>query len=344
MPPFALAPWELPPDCDAPLVAPADFVFRSIWEFEVSDEARETEIWVRIIPYKDAFIHYFRDGEDADTGNWILSFTENHHAFSNSCLSRQHFESWFQVADLWSGSIYRLIYFNGTRYGFPGTHFITASARDFCVLRCGTSTFDEADGTGKRAPFSSPFDNHEVPAHAAAMREQLRAAFNNERSEARFALKWLHLSPEEQDNKRLQFERETLEPMRKLLSAVLQSQIEIWEHDAALLWCLYGAGYADPDWSEDKLVFTNSPGTPNSLQIPPRLERWKRAIWNNFLPCDDDWLLFALCVREWQDMGVVEVEAAPPTAHEQIEALLLLRDWWNQHFPPELFDAHNSDD
>ncbi len=336
LPDFALAPWELPPDCDAPLVAPADFVFRYEWGFGLQDFASKTETWVRVVLYKDAFIHYFCDGESASDGNWIMSHDGSGY---NALLERRQdvkdFESWFQ-SEVWLNCICRLVCFDGAPFGFPGIHYITAPPASLCFVRVGTSTSDEFAANCAR--FSSPFENEITPASSATMKNYLFAALNDERSEVRFALSWIHLSPEKQQLKQLDFERQTLDAMRQLLRAALHTQADIWEKQESLVW-------ETSEIDQRSLRFIRSRRfVVEADDVLSRLERWRQAIWNAFFPNNDEWLLFAWCVREWQDIGSVKVEAAPPSAHEQIEALLLLRDWWNQHFPPELFDAHNSDD
>ncbi len=353
LPPFKIAPWELPPDCDASLVAPADFVFRSSWQCGVVSSPRETEIRVRPVAYKDAFLHFFCDGERERNGNWILSNTGTFHPFSNSELKLEPLISWFQDegGDLWHESVTRLVFFDGARYGFPGPHSITiAPTSGQCLIRWGTAPFDEeADRNG--AMVGSPFTTRKTPARAAMMKNQLFAALDDENSQARFALEWIHLSLRQQQEKVFSLEAGKISEMQTLLRAALQSQTGIWHGNEPLLWRTRDRHKRPPypaHWHNDDLTFARLADfrVSYNFDIPPRLKLWKQVVWSFFAPSVDEELLqFANRNRNGDDAtSTIAVEANPPSAHEQTEALLLLRDWWQKNFAPQLFGGHNANE
>jgi hypothetical protein len=296
------------------------------------------------VAYKDAFLHYFCDGERVRNGNWILSNVGIHDPLADYELKAERLESWFREDhDLWFDHIMRLVYFDGAQYGFPGTHYATVNLSGDCRIQLDVA----ARRHRKRVRLDSPFKTHQAPARAATVKAQLFAALDDEDSEARFALGWLHLSPSQQKKKLLRLEQETLEPTRQLLRAALQSQAGIWGHNRSLLWRM--RNYQEKPFSRlemhDETLFIQFPTGSGLMEIPPRLFRWKWAIWNHFISAlQNKWLFFALCVRGWPDVATVEVKANPPSAHEAIEAGLLLRAWWDENLPPELFQALNADE
>ena len=351
MPPFKIAPWELPPDCDAPLVAPADFVFRSRWAFgsrwKWGAKLPETELWFRTVPYKGAFIHYFYDGAHPRNGNWVLSNWDGHVPFSKTKLESNFLEWVFQHDnDRWFDHIMRLVFFDGAPYGFSETHRLTFAPNGSGLLNSGPEMFISV--STQHAHFHSPFNRRRQSARAVTVRNQLFAALNDEHSELRFALSWIHLLPTERKQRRQRFAQGTFAIIQRLLRAALQSQVGIWEKQKPLFWRTHHPkkSQAAPTYAwEGDLTFGDFRTTSSTPNVGPRLNRWKQVICNYYLPTlEDDWLIFACCVEDTYAPGVIVVEAAPPSAHEQIEAALLLRNWWNQHFPPELFDAHNAND
>lgn len=355
-PTLTLAPWELPPDCDAPLTAPADFVFRSRWQKGVVINPRKTEIWLRVVPYRGAFIHYFCDGERPQNGNWVLSNNEDYNPFSTEIRDFNTLKQLFWARtymDLWYGSIMRLIYFEGTPYGYPGIYRATIDAGSRGLISSNTDPLEEWPSR-REARFKLDVENDDTPwiririRKGKRVRNRLLREPGNEKSRVYFALQWLHLDLEQKRARALQFERGDIAEMQTILRAALQTQSDVWEDGDTLIWkTSYSKYSAIEKEMQDGLLAVRHGWT---LDIPPRLKVWKRIIWSYFHPaiedekidgCEDHLnnYLFVAGHSFSHSLDTFIVLASPPSMHERLEAELILRQWWEQKFVPVLFDG-----
>ncbi len=315
-PSVTLAPWELPPDCSVPLTAPADFVFRCQWGFGCrKKQLPETELWFRTMPCNGAFIHYFCDGAMPGNGNWILSDRGTHLPISKAELDGDLLGHLFRSDnDHWFDHIMRVVYFDGTPYGFPGSHRVTVGPDTYCWITSGNPMYFEPDG--RRAQFHLPTRRYRTPTRSTTMKNMLFAALNDEGSEARFALNWMQLFYSQQQERLFHFQRGSLLAMQVLLRAVLQSQVGIWQQNQTLFWRTYDESKSPFHHVKGGLGFVPYPSVSgiDEIDVPPRLARWKDTIWSYFMPERDEELFrFAYIARNGNGLiGTIAVEVAPP--------------------------------
>lgn len=308
-----------------------------------------TQLYFRSIAYRDSYIHYFCDAAHPGDGNWIFSNRGRYIPFSNAPLNPELLERTFgSEPRLWMDSISRLIYFEGTDYGHPGLHRIKVNPDGYGLFGLGNEP--SWDIRQKNALFRIPTEDGKIASDAAALKTQLLNLLRDTTSEARFAFDWLYLSHHQRQKKLFNFERGNLGEIQRLLYAVLQSQPDIWADDETLRWLtpVQHKHLKRPKKLRDALGVADSfigifsaPGT--AIKIPPRFKEWRKLLWNYFGPSiNEEVLLFSLCIRHWEaniNSDPIATEVAPPTAHEQLEALLTLRDWWQQIVPSKPFET-----
>ena len=340
MPPFSLAPWELPPDCQAPLTAPADFVFRALWQNGAKPNPRETEIRARRVDVQGVSLLFFCDGENPGNGNWVSMRIGERVRFFNDDRDLESLVHLFNTTWPWREGNRRFCIPDTSLYGSPGPHWFS-----FYVASGGSYGMISNEFKLDKSVMFCFSDQEEIPECILTLKDQLASQLTDEASEARFALDWLHLTREERRRKLLRFQNGDLPEMQQILRAALQSQIDIWHHEEALSW-------QTRDWPPQRYFVGPMQGDylmvarySQNVLIPNRLQRWKRAVWDHYRPSlNQDLLNLAHCCRmSASDLTDFAVQAAPPSAHERLEALLTLRDWWQQNFPDRPFEAQNSD-
>ncbi|RYX84677.1 hypothetical protein EON83_08550 [bacterium] len=343
MPNLTLQPWELPPDCKVPLTAAAEYVFRAPWQYGMAQKPRETEIWMRIVRYQNAFLHYFCDGERLRNGNWVLGST-THFPYSSLSKFDEVAQQFRQNDNLWYESVSRLLYIEGTPYGSPGTYRITVMpSNGQCIIKFSTSTSEMKDDW-RSTGIPSPFKSYSCPARATDTRTQLIAALKDSESKARSALVGIHLKPNKRREQIRKFREHKLKPMQALLRAALQAQVDVWQTEQPLFWQTSEpspkelARINKYGWDGNALTLTT---THIALTIPLSLQRWKTAIWNTHITsAEDEWVLYQ-CLG-CSEISSIDVTVQPPTAHERMEAIQTLRDWWQQTYTPLFFEGDSS--
>ena len=72
-PDFPLAPWEVPPGSDIPLVAPADLVLKNDWgNYEWGQFEWGEDVLARRIVTPNGPRVYYRDAQSSQVGNWLI--------------------------------------------------------------------------------------------------------------------------------------------------------------------------------------------------------------------------------------------------------------------------------
>ncbi len=166
------------------------------------------------------------------------------------------------------------------------------------------------------------FDVDELRAH-------LKALALEAEHDVSFALRWSKLSPLERHKQRVKVRRGTWDEANELLTAALRTDISA-VRNADWRWVLLSArvGHKDYLWRSDS--------ADHYHETPPRLRVWKQLIFNAFEPYED----LDLCKRYWcvwpgdnEDDSLFNIRCTAPSAHEQMEALLKLRQWAKRKVP-----------
>lgn len=352
---MVIEPWELPPDCDAPRVAPADFVFRSLWQARTCDNAPEnekpfitraykkhyqTEVWARRVPYKEDFLFFMCDGKNPDDGNW--HFSEFNLEIPKKDWNSRFLSQKLREAFFWYCNARRFVYFDATPYGFSGPHYLIMFPG--VPFNYNVNRYDTAAGWDweKITCFHTPFNIPDLLASFGTQKTQILSLFADKDSDAYFALCWLHATQEQQRAKVIYFQRGNLEEMQRLLRAALTIQTDLWEEHSSLYWETRdwwdAKSYRGP--KEDHLSGRYTHPPTHVPEIPPQLNEWKKIIWDYFRP--DLFMLAMSASASRTEIATISVEASRPTQHERLEALLDLRDWWQHTLTPHLFGNDSS--
>ena len=317
LPDFPLASWEVPPDSNIPLVAPADAVFDAIWR------GRETQIWVRTVKTSNGSRTFFRDGASEEMGNWLADQWNGLHLPFEQ-LERLLNELIFDYT-YWEPRIQRQFYLDGARYGHPGCQELGVGV-GVAEWRLG--------GKNSRFQISDWSLDEFVNLRAAQVGRMVKNWLSDSNSELHFALDWLHLSDLEKQSRFLQISQTDLAQMKTLMRYVLHTENKCWHE--TLRWSNWiirelPIVYPDGEVSSDSLLV----GCGDEIDSP-RLSRWKRVLWRHFAPTVDEELsMRARCVsQEREYLEGVEVTVETPTNHEILEARAALRDWWTNFGAP----------
>ena len=160
----------------------------------------------------------------------------------------------------------------------------------------------------------------------------LRRAWHDESSDARFAWNWALQNDKERVRSLTSFEGDwDWHEIERVMSWVLISASALWKLDGGWLWEI--SADARHDILEDRSHGDVNPGTI--------LDEWIAFIRNLYVP---DWRESLVtnhqCARDFCgshgcNIGLVQMLDAP-TAHEQLEARLALRDWLAQAATPDV--------
>lgn len=186
---------------------------------------------------------------------------------------------------------------------------------------------------GRAIPFTLAHRTTRLSPQNTEAYNQLRSAWQDTSSDARFAWEWSGLSKSEKilrltgvppaSGERARVEKE----MRRIMRLILINY-EMWGPDEQ--WGLYfELGSRSHIWHEDGRLEKND----------QHLHKWNRLLQRYLMPhLRYDWLEKHRCVEDqWPfqaHSAVVEIEH-PPTAHEQLEAKLELRDWLRDKTTPD---------
>ena len=324
-PDFPLAPWEVPPDCDVPLVAPADGSYRAFWQGE------PTTFLFRHVETNRYNVTFVRASESQQVGNWI-SMTRGQIAMTPAGLRCYTEVPYAQTQAELSNSIARQFYFDGKNFGHSGLHHLTVSGDGACALSCDQWQYR----------FGLGFD---ISAWSAAQTGRyVKQLLLDSTDESRLSLNWLHSSRFERQEQFWRFARGDLKRMLRLFEACLQNEARLWKPEiTALEWHAVKPESEEFDAynsrQEDQLFCPAFQFRHESLAVTERLKRWKFLLWNHFEPTVRQfWLPVDDCNRSDEPpLRCVQVKVTPPSAHEQLEARLLLRDWFHQEYMPARF-------
>lgn len=128
-PNFPLASWEVPPDCDVPLIAPADGIYQAVWQGEPAN------FLYRLVEI-DGFRHTFiRLKDSAEVGNWV-AMERGQTLRVPASLSLRVEVPYAETQSEMLDSIARLFYFDGKSLGYSGLHQLTVTGSGSCGLSC----------------------------------------------------------------------------------------------------------------------------------------------------------------------------------------------------------------
>ena len=163
--------------------------------------------------------------------------------------------------------------------------------------------------------------------------ETLRNTWNNQDSDIRFAWEWSRLNDADK-NQLLMGETGNLRKLEQVMRQVLVATTQLWELHDRWMWKLTpyessndGFFYDISSFEEDNVVWSHHWQKFLRLRYAPQ---WRQDLIERYE-----------CAREFYysssnfTIGLVEVNH-PPTAHEQLEAKLALRDWLANAATPDV--------
>ena len=155
-----------------------------------------------------------------------------------------------------------------------------------------------------------------------------REELKNPDSPLGFARAWAGLEWEEQKARLSGLTAENEREYRTGVRRVLWAQRELWAQNEPVEW------YLNPNGGVNLYVFDET----EDFQTPPRVENWAKLLFQSYVRAlTPEQIVAHVVLKEaqaYQD-HILEFETDPPTAHEQLEAHLELREWIQTHFPDE---------
>lgn len=155
-----------------------------------------------------------------------------------------------------------------------------------------------------------------------------REELKNPDSPLGFARLWAPLNYYEQTARLSGLTAQNLAHYKAGVRRILWTQRELWAANEPVEW------YLQHDGSVNLVVFDED----ENFQTPPRVEKWAKWLFETYVrPLTPEQIAAHIVLKEaraYQD-HIVEFETDPPTAHEQLEAHLELRDWLQTHYPDE---------
>ncbi len=311
LPDFPLAFWELSPDLQEPLTAPAQFSFRALWH------ERETEFLARTVAVSDTAEELFLCPlNEQSHGNWWVgqcTYRRNSPAMRLSLL-RSRAEMALQ---------------NRTEF-----------FRRLCVLRSGSGfrrLSIDANGKGKLSvegyadtdfdfPFDFPAPFFEVP--AALIHQKLLFLWDDPASDLSFARRWADL-PRAERYAQATFWRCGNQPqMEEVMERIGTAFFDHLQLEHPALWCFYVRHHVF-----SLLVFPPGQFHPDAPDLPEFWAKWEQELASYFAPTLNEPLLARHpCVRSHFAQGSDYFCARwnQPSAHETIEAALWLDSWLDE--------------
>ncbi|RYX86855.1 hypothetical protein EON83_01340 [bacterium] len=144
-------------------------------------------------------------------------------------------------------------------------------------------------------------------------------------SDAAFARDWMDMSEAQRENAVWNWEVESRTRLRaeveELLKCVLLSHEALWQGNES-----WGLSLADP---ENMWLYPEEEWEEHD--IPDEVRGNIEEIWRYYAPFDAE-VLKHECAFDWRQGAIkaFQVEAREPTAHERLEAMLRLRDWFDE--------------
>ena len=186
---------------------------------------------------------------------------------------------------------------------------------------CWCSTPLWPDFTPFRLPSALSLDEH-------AAKQQILDAWQDESSDAHFAWQWAMLTQEERYLQLTGFEGNQQE-LEVVMRSILQGTSKLWRVEKALEWILS----PEEPWSNIDSA------TDNEEIAYEVVKAWYPILQSYFAPAwQEKRLTNHLCAQKfWEQRGflpVVSVDSSP-TAHEQLEAKLQLRNWLADKATPD---------
>ena len=164
--------------------------------------------------------------------------------------------------------------------------------------------------------------------------QQLRAQWKDEKSDVRFAWEWAALDNDQRRHK--MGWPESWRAMERIMNLVLASATNLWRVSDEISWYFHLDGktgkWVSEVWSDGQ----------DDLWDEKRLRTWDELLVAHFVPhWREDLFQRYSCLTQYEAQALFynasDVEAAqPPTAHEQIEAKLALRDWLADAATPDV--------
>ena len=341
-PDFPLAPWEVPPGSNIPLVAPADHVYRIAWINPLTPLlARE------IVGLHGEKRYFVREIPSEAVGNWAVTRHGGHSVRDLYGVLDAHKHNRYR-------SLGRRFFFDGARFGCPGTHelFIGHQGAELLTNKPKNKDFWPIEGymDGRFANHGLELDEF-IERRAASIGRWARQQMEWPDSLLGSALRWVNLPLRQQQSLYFGLSCQEIALFQTLMRAVLWTQTTLWEarhrdehelENRPFRWriatnrCLtVGKDYSNPDdqlleHEEYRMVSWN-------YVIPPRLRLWREVLCRGFRfvpPAPErfeSWPILATgdyagAVRSLNGLGMA-VEVGRPTHHELIESLAQLRDW-----------------
>lgn len=158
---------------------------------------------------------------------------------------------------------------------------------------------------------------------AAQIWAELQTLLADPDSEANFARQYAYLSPMQRRERIQQTQGGALDELNRLLYDIVLASPQ-WDdlhEESELFLSLYNSG--------EVRMWDNGRGNPGELVTSAFVRENVRALWNYFRPFDRAIAKF-LCVQSSGENSLC-ARAFRPSAHQQLEAQLRLRDWMNDH-------------
>lgn len=172
-------------------------------------------------------------------------------------------------------------------------------------------------------PFKMNFAPCKMPVDASESEASLRRAWNNRSSDAHFTWKWAMQSDSERFKTVTGFAGSwDWRAIEQVMKWVLTSASALWQLDGGWLWQI--SADAQHDILEDRSYGNSDPGSI--------LDEWIAFLRAYYVPrWRDSLVIHHQCVHDFCgthgcNIGLVQM-VEPPTAHEQLEAKLALREW-----------------
>ena len=309
LPDFPLAPWEVPPNSDIALVAPADHVFDAVWR------GRETQIWVRQIhtPVADGVRTYFRDGNSDEVGNWLTSTNQ----FSPELLQKLLRHKGFWRSDL---NARRQFYLDGAPYGCPSPIELRI-ARERGSWRLGRQVTYFQVPAWITKEFASQ--------RAANVGRLAKRWLCQHDSEIRFALQWTHLSDLEKTARVFGVSPNEREDIETLLHHGFQFYLHNNSaHFDGAIFVYWRVHHTEPEEAQYLIGFRRT--GEFGVETPDFLRGWRELLWR-YYRVNPDRQLAQWCKESSQPtcnfIDILMERVTDFTAHERMETQLVLRDW-----------------
>ena len=340
LPDFPLAPWEVPPDSDVALVAPADLRSRAQWQ------GRETECLIRAVNFAGQERLFFREIGSDEVGNWAMS--EWNTLEEQALYAAQSYAS--ESIRLMPETAFRLFCFDGAPYHAPGAHILVVG-RDNAALQW----------SGERIGFRWHAPGPTFTALRAAQVGRIaRAELENPDSQMRFAFDWLHLTRRERQSLVFGVSPADLKQIERLMRYVLhadsQLAMDAWNgyESSQTLRCQWSINAPESSSQNNRILSSLMVADEIYIEnyephfhgfdeddylenMPARFCKWRSIFYRYFGLAADKKTMEKIYQIEDERAKSIHVVASFPSAHEKLEAHRALHDWFIQSYAPRQF-------